>query len=51
MQKPDGNRANGFTRSFTKLYKLQLLKGLLWLGVVAPNRVLFMGQIEVNCVI
>ena len=25
--------------------------GPLWLGVVAPNRVLSMGQIELNCVL
>ena len=30
---------------------LPLLTGLLWLGVVAPDRVLSVGQIELNCVI
>ena len=30
---------------------LALLPGSLWLGVVAPDRVLSMGQIELNCVI
>ena len=29
---------------------LPLLPGPLWLGVVAPDRVLSMGQIELNCV-
>ena len=29
---------------------LPLLTGLLWLGGVAPDRVLSMGQIELNCV-
>ena len=28
---------------------LPLLQGLLWLRVVAPDRVLFMGQIELDC--
>ena len=27
------------------------LPGLLWVGVVAPDRVLAMGQIEINCVL
>ena len=27
------------------------LPGSLWYGVVAPDRVLFMGQIELNCVL
>ena len=27
------------------------LQGQLWLGVIAPDRVLSMGQIELNCVI
>ena len=26
------------------------LQGLLWTGVIAPDRVLSMGQIELNCV-
>ena len=30
---------------------LPLLPGLLWPRVVAPDRVLFMGQIELNCVL
>ena len=30
---------------------LPSLPGALWLGVVAPDRVLSMGQIELNCVI
>ena len=30
---------------------LSLLPGLLWPGVVASNRVLSMGQIELNCII
>ena len=30
---------------------LPSLPGPLWLGVVAPNRVLSMGQIEVRCVL
>ena len=25
--------------------------GTLWLGVIAPDRVLLMGQIELNCVL
>ena len=29
---------------------LPLLLGPLWIGVVAPDRVLSMGQIELNCV-
>ena len=29
---------------------LQLLLGQLWPGVVAPNSVLSVGQIELNCV-
>ena len=28
---------------------LPLLPGALWPGVVAPDRVISMGQIEVNC--
>ena len=28
---------------------LPSLPGQLWLGVVAPNRALSMGQIELNC--
>ena len=28
---------------------LALLPGPLWLGVVAPNRVLSMAQVELNC--
>ena len=30
---------------------LPSLPGSLWLGVVAPDRVLTMGQIELNCVL
>ena len=30
---------------------LSLLPGPLWLGVVAPNRVLPIGWIELNCII
>ena len=30
---------------------LPLLPGPLWPGVVAPDRVLSMGQIELNCVL
>ena len=30
---------------------LPSLPGPLWLGVVAPDRVLSMGQIELNCVL
>ena len=30
---------------------LSSLPGPLWTGVVAPNRVLSMGQIELNCVL
>ena len=30
---------------------LPSLSGLLWPGVVAPARVLSMGQIELNCVL
>ena len=30
---------------------LPLLPGALWPGVVAPDRVLSMGQIEQNCVL
>ena len=30
---------------------LPSLPGLLWPGVVAPDRVLFMGQINLNCVL
>ena len=30
---------------------LPLLPGLLWPRVVAPNRALSMGQIELNCVL
>ena len=30
---------------------LPSLPGSLWSGVVAPDRVLSMGQIEVNCVL
>ena len=30
---------------------LPSLPGLLWLRVVAPDRVLSMGQIELNCVL
>ena len=30
---------------------LPLLPGLLWLGVVALDRVLYMGQKELNCVL
>ena len=30
---------------------LPSLPGLLWSGVVAPDRILSMGQIEVNCVL
>ena len=30
---------------------LSLLPGILWPGVVAPGRVLCMGQMQLNCVI
>ena len=30
---------------------LPLLPGSLWLGVTAPDRILFMGQIELNCIL
>ena len=30
---------------------LPSLPGALWPGVVAPDRVLFMGQIELKCVL
>ena len=30
---------------------LPSILGPLWAGVVAPDRVLFMGQIELNCVL
>ena len=30
---------------------LPLLPGLIWAGVVAPDRVLSMGQIELKCVL
>ena len=30
---------------------LPLLPGPLWLGVLAPDRVLSIGQIEMNCVL
>ena len=30
---------------------LPLLPGPLWPGVVAPDRILFIGQIELNCVL
>ena len=30
---------------------LSLFPGQIWLGVVAPDRVLSMGQIKVNCVL
>ena len=29
---------------------LPLFPGSLWPGVVAPDRVLFMGQIDLNCI-
>ena len=29
---------------------LPLFPGPLWPGVVAPDKVLFMGQIELNCI-
>ena len=29
---------------------LSLLPGSLWPGVIAPDRVLSMGQIELNCI-
>ena len=30
---------------------LPLLPGLLWPSVVGPNRILLMGQIELNCLL
>ena len=33
------------------ILSLPLLPGPLWPGLVAPDRVLYMGQIELNCVL
>ena len=30
---------------------LPSLPGPLWLGVIAPDKVLSMGQIELNCIV
>ena len=32
-------------------HSLPLIPGLLWPGVVAPDRILSMGQIELNCIL
>ena len=53
----DTNKFDDDVRVMLELWKMQStpslpsLPGLLWPGVVAPNRVLPMGQIELSCLL
>ena len=52
----DSKHSNGEASVMLKLWRMentplmQLFQVSLWLGVVAPDRELSMGQIELNCV-
>ena len=55
--KYDNKQSDGKVTVILELWGMQstlslpLLPGQLWPGVVAPDRVLSMGQIEQNCVL
>ena len=47
----DIKQSDGEALGMWSTLSLPLLPGPLWPRLVAPDRVLFMGQIELNCVI
>ena len=47
----DTKQSDGEASGMQSTHSLPSLPGSLWIRVVAPNRVLFMGQIELNCVL